>query len=104
MVAVTTLPRSRPFTRADLDAMPDDGHRYEVVDGVLVVSPAPRARHQLVLGELYLRLRQTYEPELIAWELRDGAYVEVARVRGDEEYAAGQPYAVTVRPSDLRID
>jgi hypothetical protein len=36
--------------------------------------------------------------------LRDGSYVEVARVRGDEEYAAGQPYAVTVRPADLRID
>jgi hypothetical protein len=30
------------LTRADLADMPDDGHRYELVDGVLVVSPAPR--------------------------------------------------------------
>ena len=28
-----------PFTVADLDRMPSDGHRYELVDGVLVVSP-----------------------------------------------------------------
>jgi hypothetical protein len=28
-----------PFTVADLDRMPSDGHRYELMDGVLVVSP-----------------------------------------------------------------
>jgi hypothetical protein len=27
----------RPFTVADLDRMPDDGHRYELLDGALVV-------------------------------------------------------------------
>ena len=46
MAVVTTLPRSRPLTRADLEAMPDDGHRYELIDGVLVVSPAPSREHQ----------------------------------------------------------
>jgi len=35
-----------PLTVADLEGMPDDGHRYELLDGVLVVSPAPRRRHQ----------------------------------------------------------
>ena len=29
MEAVTTLPQSRPLTRADLESVPDDGHRYE---------------------------------------------------------------------------
>jgi Uma2 family endonuclease len=48
MEAVTALPRSRPLTRADLDAMPDDGHRYELIDGVLVVTPSPQHRHQRV--------------------------------------------------------
>src|SRR5262249_57410372 len=33
----------KPFTVAELDRMPDDGHRYELLDGVLVVSPG---RHQ----------------------------------------------------------
>jgi Uma2 family endonuclease len=46
MEAVTTLPYSRPLTVADLDAMPDDGHRYELIDGALIVTPAPGLRHQ----------------------------------------------------------
>lgn len=57
MTSVTTLPYGRPLTRADLDTMPDDGHRYELLDGVLLVSPAPRPVHQEVLGGLYLLLR-----------------------------------------------
>lgn len=52
METVTTLPRSRPLTRADLDSMPDDGHRYELIDGVLIVTPAPSATHQTVVLEL----------------------------------------------------
>lgn len=52
MVSVTTLPGSRPLTAADLDAMPDDGHRYELVDGTLIVTPAPSRRHQLVSSRL----------------------------------------------------
>lgn len=42
------LPRLHPgpFTRADLDAMPDDGRRHELLDGVFIVSPAPAPKHQ----------------------------------------------------------
>ena len=35
MAVVTTLPFGRPLTRTDLEAMPDDGHRYELLDGSL---------------------------------------------------------------------
>ena len=52
---VTTLPRSRPLTRDDLAGMPEDGHRYELIDGTLVVSPSPSWLHQRVVGRL-LRL------------------------------------------------
>jgi hypothetical protein len=38
---VMTGPVSRPFTVADLEEMPDDGRRYELIDGELLVSPAP---------------------------------------------------------------
>jgi Uma2 family endonuclease len=40
--------KSRPWTRADLDRLPDDGNRYEVLDGALLVTPAPRGEHQRV--------------------------------------------------------
>ncbi|AKU16071.1 Uma2 family endonuclease [Luteipulveratus mongoliensis] len=53
MGTMTLLPQSRPFTRTDLDAMPDDGHRYELIDGMLVVTPAPSIQHQRVVGSLY---------------------------------------------------
>ena len=36
----------RPMTRADLDESPKDGRRYELIDGVLVVSPSPSWLHQ----------------------------------------------------------
>ena len=41
-----------PFTVAELDRMPDDGHRYELVGGVLVVSPRPTTVHQFVAWRL----------------------------------------------------
>lgn len=43
----------RPFTVAELDRMPDDGRRYELLDGTLIVSPRPTTVHQLVSGRLY---------------------------------------------------
>ena len=38
----------KPFTVAELDRMPDDGHRYELLDGALAVSPRPTPAHQVV--------------------------------------------------------
>ncbi|HEX2172000.1 MAG TPA: hypothetical protein VHL09_06100 [Dehalococcoidia bacterium] len=37
------------FTAADLESFPDDGNRYEVIDGELYASTAPHYRHQFVL-------------------------------------------------------
>ena len=64
MDTVTTLPRSRPLTRADLEEVPDDGHRYELVDGALVVTPAPRPRHQFVVDNLLIRLSAACPPDM----------------------------------------
>lgn len=183
MSVVTALPqqqRGRPFTRADLESMPDDGRRYELVDGCLLVTPAPGHLHQRAVGELFVLLRAAapqdvevltgpfavvpaddtelqpdvlvgrragftakdlpeapllaveilsrstrsfdlgakreryeragtlaywvFDPEAVrlrAWDLRAGAYVEVADVSGDEAYAATVPFAVTVIPAAL---
>ena len=43
----------RSFSAADLETMPDDGRRYELVDDELLVSAAPGLAHQemvLTLG------------------------------------------------------
>ena len=65
MTLVSTLPQSRALTREDLEAMPDDGHRYELLDGILIVSPAPKPRHQDAVGSLLVVLRQAAPRELL---------------------------------------
>lgn len=61
---MTVLPRDHPWTVADLELLPDDGLRYELVDGTLLVSAAPSKQHQRVLGNLHLLLRAACPPEL----------------------------------------
>lgn len=172
--------REGPFTREERDALPDDGRRHELLDGVLVMSPAPMRRHQDIVGRLFILLTaaaprtakvmvapfdvglgpttvlepdvlvarredvtdrdlpgppllavevlspstrhfdlgrkkalleeagcpsywviEPVGPELTAWELREGRYVEVARVTGSERWTATAPFEVTVVPALL---
>jgi len=169
-----------PMTRAELDALPHDGRRHELIDGVHIVTPAPVFRHQSLVGGLHLTLqaakpagfvvlmapfdvvfdeynvmepdvlvaprsdfttkdlpkapalaievlspstrrydlilkRSRHEeagtasywvvdpegPTLIAWELVDGRYVEVAHVSGDEAFDAELPFPVRIVPNEL---
>jgi Uma2 family endonuclease len=47
------------WTRADLARLPDDGNRYEIIHGALLVSPAPRPEHQALVYVLR-RLLEAY--------------------------------------------
>src|SRR6266566_8359648 len=38
-------------------ALPDDGQHYEIVNGVLLMTPAPTPEHQDIVGEIYVCLR-----------------------------------------------
>lgn len=180
LVTVTVLPQSRPLTADDLAVLPDDGHRYELIDGTLIVTPAPSWRHQRAVVRLVTALvsaapgelevltapfdvrladdtvlqpdvlvcrladltqrdlraapvlaievlspstrlvdlnlkRARYEaagcpaywvvdpdaPSITAWELRDGAYVEVTTCVAAEVFTSTQPCAMTLVPQDL---
>jgi len=183
---VMTIPQAwpsagQPFTVAELDRMPDDGRRYELVDGALVVSPRPTQIHQVTALRMAMLLDQAtppglqvvpepavmisadtefdpdvvvvdlekigdakvtsppllvvevrspktalvelntkkaaYEgfgvdsywivvpdldvPELIAFELRDGRYQQVADVIGGQTFRATRPFEVAVVPARL---
>ena len=179
MVGMTVVERhAGPWTREQRDALPDDGRTYELIDGMLVVNPAPTRRHQSVVVWLvealmaarpeHLRVltspvdvvtntgsvfqpdvivvraeerddvmsvpllavevlspsnrgydlvdkREQYEragiqsywvidperAELIAWELRDGGYVEVVRVSGQDPFGAQHPFPLTIVPAEI---
>jgi Uma2 family endonuclease len=50
------------LTLADLEAMPDDGRRYELIGGAIVMTPAPGPKHQLISARL-LRLLEDGAPD-----------------------------------------
>ena len=62
MTGMTVLPRSGGWTVDDLVDLPDDGLRYELVDGTLLVSPAPTKVHQRCVCRLHLLLVATPRP------------------------------------------
>lgn len=53
--------RATLSTYRDLLNTPDNGKRYEVIEGEMVVSPVPKTRHQLVVGNLFALLRRAQQ-------------------------------------------
>jgi Uma2 family endonuclease len=79
------------FTIDDLDRMPDDGHRYELLDGTLIVSPAPGLPHQRVAIVLAMLLEQACPEDLVVFPN--------INVRLDTATAL-EPDVVVARPDD----
>jgi len=52
------------WSEADLLALPEDGWRYELLDGALLVSPPPSFDHQEAELELAVQLRRQAPPHL----------------------------------------
>jgi Uma2 family endonuclease len=59
------LPDDQPLTVDDLERLPDDGNRYELVYGVLEVSPAPFGDHEKALHRLEFLLELHCPPDLM---------------------------------------
>ena len=51
-----------PFTLEDYLTMPDDGRRYEIVDGQPIAMPAPTSPHQRAISRLLSRLAAACPP------------------------------------------
>lgn len=49
-----------------LDALPEDGQRYEIIDGELFVTSAPVEFHQDIAGDLFALLRDDRAVRLMA--------------------------------------
>lgn len=94
-MTATRTPEGR-LTRADLDALPDDGLRHELLDGSIVMTPAPGVVHQRV-GVRLVRLLVDLVPadqELFT------APFDVALPTGD----VLQPDVVIARRRDLTAE
>lgn len=53
-------PRQGSWTYDDYAALPDDGNRYEIFDGVLYRSPSPSWSHQEIVFEIASHLRNYF--------------------------------------------
>jgi Uma2 family endonuclease len=105
------------LTYADIEALPYDGKRYELIDGELFVSASPRNDHQRVVGNLHLLLRAACPPDLevllgpIDWVVDDHNVFVPDLVVGRRTDTAGQnlrrPPVLAVEvlsPSTRKID
>lgn len=105
------------LTRADLDDFPDDGCRYELVDGQLLVSPLARRAHQFVVSRLTQRLMSWSEQHGgIAYpgvnvDLADDTHLEPDVVWSSDEDTSGEGFVASptfvvevASPSTRRFD
>ena len=100
-----SMPRAEYLTADDVRAMPDDGNRYEVVHGELLVTPAPGGRHQLVLAALFPILHNYLAPHGIRellWSPADISFGVDTLVQPDLFVADLDAYRKSLQWEDIR--
>jgi Uma2 family endonuclease len=60
---MATQPQTKYWTYEDLLALPDDGRRYEIIEGVLCEMPSPNMEHDDLIANLLHR---------VLWPVVDG--------------------------------
>jgi Uma2 family endonuclease len=125
--AVLTLPDAQPaqgeWTYEDYRKLPNDGRRYEIIEGVLYVANAPDADHQFTVTEISAELRNFVKQHRLGRVLvapfevhltprsrpvqPDVLFVSAARwPQGRVAYFDGAPDLVVevISPSRVRVD
>ena len=112
------------LTHDDYLLFPDDGLRHQLIEGEHVVTAAPRGRHQLIIGELFVELHAAVRTlgsgvamlspmDVILSEhdvlQPDLLYVSAARyhiIPSPDDWVRGAPDLVVevLSPSSRRID
>lgn len=59
------LPWGAALTYDDLQNLPEDGHRYELLDGTLLVTPSPNFNHQQCVLSLAVLLHAAAPPDQV---------------------------------------
>lgn len=77
-------PLDRLWTHRDLDDAPDDGNRYEVIDGVLHVTPSPTTWQQRVIAKLVAILDPHLEAGRLGEVFSSGLRVVLDELTGVE--------------------
>lgn len=104
MTAALEFPPADGWTTDDLDAMPDDGHRRELIDGVLYMPPTPHESHQTMAAFLTVRLSTTCPAEL---HVTQAVEVRISRQRAlipdvmVVDMAAARRYPSKFAPADV---
>lgn len=83
-----------------LDALPDDGQRYEIIDGVLYVTPSPAVPHQDIVLALASRLQGYLDSNGIASSIGKVLVSPSDVRRGDRTRNRVQPDVYVVRRVD----
>ena len=69
------------YTVDDLERFPDDGNRYELLDGVLLVTPQAALVHQVVANRIQLELGNSLQKAGLAHVVGPGAVVRMPRTQ-----------------------
>jgi len=70
---------AQDWTVAEVMALPEDGNRYEVIDGELLVTPCPDPRHQVRAFDLAKVLDAACPPELLVFASPIGVTIGTRR-------------------------
>jgi len=86
----------RQWTVADLEDLPDDGNRYEVIDGELFVTPTPTWMHQRAIDAIHRLIGDYLAEQRLGFALFAPADIVFSPKRGV------QPDVFAVPPIDGR--